>query len=92
MQPPATPPEPVPASITGLCPRCAVGFHCGRAGDGCWCAEVTLDDRVREDFARFYDGCLCPGCLREVEDARTPRPDVWRFLMRNLRRRRAARG
>ena len=45
-----------------------------------------LDDRVRGDMARFYDGCLCPECLRAIEDARPPTPSVWEFLRKNLRR------
>jgi hypothetical protein len=81
---------PEPPSITSavLCPRCGAGFDCGRDSARCWCAGVTLEDSVRADFARFYEGCLCPDCLRAVEDAREPRPDVWRFLMRNLKRKR----
>ncbi len=84
--PPATPPEPVSVSSAGVCSRCSAGFRCDRASARCWCADVTVDDRVRADLARFYDGCLCPDCLRSLEDARPPRPDVWRFLVGNLRR------
>jgi hypothetical protein len=47
-----------------------------------------VDDVVRGDMARFYDGCLCPTCLRSIEDARPPTPNVWEFLRKNLKRRR----
>lgn len=82
----ATPPEPVPASDMVLCPRCSSAFDCGRQTAGCWCANVMLDDRTRGDIARFYQGCLCPECLRAIEDARPPRPNVWAFLRTNLKR------
>jgi hypothetical protein len=84
--PSATPPEPAPTGDTVLCPRCSVGFQCGVQTGGCWCAGVMVDDRVRGDMARFYDGCLCPECLRAIEDARPPTPNVWAFLRKNLRR------
>jgi hypothetical protein len=45
-----------------------------------------LDDQVRGDMALFYDGCLCPECLRAIEDARPARPNVWEFLRKNLKR------
>jgi hypothetical protein len=47
-----------------------------------------LDDVIRADMALFYDGCLCPTCLRAIEDARPPTPNVWEFMRRNLRRQR----
>jgi hypothetical protein len=86
--PPATPPEPAPKSDTVLCPRCSAGFECGIQTGDCWCADVMLDDVIRADMALFYDGCLCPTCLRAIEDARPPTPNVWEFMRRNLRRQR----
>jgi cysteine-rich CWC protein len=86
--PPATPPEPAPTSDTVLCPRCSAGFECGIQTGDCWCAGVMLDDVIRADMARFYDGCLCPTCLRTIEDARPATPNVWKFLRRNLKRQR----
>lgn len=82
----ATPPEPVPPYDTLLCPRCSSAFDCGRQTGACWCADVMLDDQIRGDIARFYNGCLCPDCLRTVENARPPRPNVWEFLRTNLKR------
>ena len=84
--PSATPPEQAPTGDTVLCPRCSAGFQCCVRTGGCWCAGVMLDDRVRGDMARFYDGCLCPECLRAIEDVRPPTPNVWEFLRKNLRR------
>lgn len=82
-------PEPISPNDTVLCPRCSNGFECGVRAERCWCADVTLDTRVRGDLVRFYDGCLCPDCLRTIEDARPPRGSVWRFLLENWRRKRA---
>lgn len=83
---PATPPQPAPSNDTVLCPRCSSDFECGAQAGGCWCAKVVLDDRVRGDLATFYKGCLCPQCLQSIEDDRPPRPSVWTFLKKNLRR------
>jgi hypothetical protein len=85
---PPTPPESAPMSDTVLCSRCSSGFECGIATGECWCAGVMLDDRIRADMALFYDGCLCPECLRSIEDSRPPAPSVWAFLRKNLKRRR----
>ena len=86
--PPATPPEPVPTSDMVLCPRCESGFECGMATGDCWCAGVMLDDQIRGDIARFYNGCLCPECLDVIEGARPATQNVWEFLRKNLKRRR----
>ncbi len=45
-----------------------------------------LDNRIRGDIARFYQGCLCPECLRTLENARPPKPNVWEFLRTNRKR------
>lgn len=86
----ATPQDPAPVTDAALCARCSSGFQCGARSDRCWCADVMLDDKVRSDMALFYDGCLCPDCLRTIEDARPARPNVWAFLRKNLKRRRQA--
>ncbi len=36
---------------------------------GCWCAEVTLSHELQAQLASDYAGCLCPACLRELEQA-----------------------
>lgn len=75
-----------PAGTASTCPRCSEPFGCGVASGACWCAGVTLDDAVRADFARFYDGCLCPTCLHALEATRPARQPVKDFLARQLRR------
>jgi hypothetical protein len=82
----ATPPEPAAPSDMLLCPRCSSAFDCGRHTGGCWCADVMLDDQIRGDIALFYQGCLCPECLRTLEKARPPKPNVWEFLRTNRKR------
>jgi hypothetical protein len=59
------PPPAAPAG-TDRCPRCDATFGCGIATGGCWCVQValTVDEQAR--LAAAYDGCLCPGCLREL--------------------------
>ncbi len=87
--PRATPPPAGPADSV-LCPRCSEGFECGVNTGNCWCASVTVDAAVRENLAGFYNGCLCPACLQEIEDHRPARQGVWAFLKKNLKRPRAA--
>jgi hypothetical protein len=78
---PATPPN-----ETSLCPRCESAFECGALSGGCWCAESSLDDAVRADLATFYEGCLCPECLKTIADNKPQRPSVRAFLASQLRR------
>lgn len=82
----APPPQPAPQTDTVLCPRCEEGFGCGAKTGGCWCSDVVLDDRTRADLATFYNGCLCPKCLQQIEDDRPRPPSVVQFLKKNLRR------
>lgn len=84
----ATPSTPSTPGDAVLCPRCSAGFECGVSNGGCWCKGVALNDATRADLALFYNGCLCPACLHEIEDNR-PRPlGAWAFLKMNLKRRR----
>jgi hypothetical protein len=82
----ATPPSSAPANDTVLCPRCSAPFECGAKAGGCWCTGVVLDDQIRADLATFYKGCLCRECLETIEGGRPPRPSVWVFLKKNLKR------
>lgn len=68
------------------CPRCAASFECGVDDGSCWCASVTVDATTRASFSQFYRGCLCPACLRELEDSRPGQPSVRAFLASQLRR------
>ena len=53
---------------TDRCPRCDATFGCGIAGGSCWCAQVTLTPERQAQLATDYAGCLCPACLRELDD------------------------
>jgi hypothetical protein len=81
---PATPPD-----QTSLCPRCESTFDCGVLSGSCWCAKVALDDAVRADLVRFYEGCLCSDCLKLIAEVKPPRPSVRSFLASQLRRKTA---
>jgi hypothetical protein len=81
-----TPPQPAPGVDTVLCPRCDAGFQCGANTGACWCAQVMLDDKIRDDLAGFYKGCLCRSCLQMLEDVRPPKASVVQFLKQQLRR------
>jgi len=48
------------------CPRCDAGFGCAARTSGCWCGAVQLSAEHRAQLAAEYEGCLCPGCLREL--------------------------
>jgi len=68
------------------CPRCEASFGCGVDSGSCWCADVVLDGAVRSHLASFYDGCLCPDCLKTIEETRPVRMSVREFLASQLRR------
>lgn len=55
------------SAINAACPRCAQPFHCGAADARCDCFDLQLDDTLREQLARQYNGCLCLACLRELK-------------------------
>jgi hypothetical protein len=71
-----------------VCPRCSTPFQCGVQTGACWCKDVSLSAATREAFAQYYDGCLCPDCLKTLDEARPPVPSVRSFLAAQLKRRR----
>jgi hypothetical protein len=54
------------------CPRCDARFGCGIGTGTCWCAEVQLTAERQAQLAAEFDGCLCPECLRELEQGTSP--------------------
>ena len=52
-----------------VCPRCSTPFECGVQTGACWCKDVELSDATRAAFAQYYDGCLCPECLKTLDKA-----------------------
>lgn len=45
------------------CEACGRSFNCGATLRGCWCTEVKLSERVREQLRARYQHCLCRECL-----------------------------
>lgn len=62
-----------PATPNERCPRCDGAVGCGIATGACWCTEVTLPVERQRELAAQYEGCLCPACLRELEQAPSDR-------------------
>jgi hypothetical protein len=76
------------ATSQTVCPRCSNAFECGIDSGACWCADVSLNDTTRAAFAQYYDGCLCPDCLRSLEEDRPHAPTVRAFLASQLKHKR----
>lgn len=55
--------------IVKICPRCASSLTCHReAVAQCACATVILAPATRAYLAKTAYDCLCPGCLRELNE------------------------
>jgi rhodanese-related sulfurtransferase len=52
------------ANSTHKCPKCQTLFYLCNPGN-CWCDNVTLSMRFRNQMKNTYDSCLCPNCLKE---------------------------
>jgi hypothetical protein len=52
-----------------LCKRCGSSFECN-VGDviRCQCSGVLLREKTRQFLDKTYWGCLCVGCLKEIND------------------------
>jgi hypothetical protein len=53
---------------TIVCKRCGSQFEC-KVGDvnNCQCSTVSLSDATRKFLANTHFGCLCAGCLTDIE-------------------------
>jgi Cysteine-rich CWC len=51
------------------CPRCGGDFQCGAADPAtlCACKAVALDEPTLAALRERHAGCLCVGCLRDVQ-------------------------
>jgi len=49
-------------SFLQQCPRCNGGFLC-YGDENCWCQEVQIHSRTREQLREQFNGCLCTNCL-----------------------------
>ena len=62
--------------VNANCPRCGGPFRCGVSDEHCACFDLQISPALREHVASRYDGCLCIGCLRELNraEAQTQNP------------------
>jgi len=56
------------AVVDDRCPRCGGDFHCG-ANDAaaCACTTIALNATMLAALRQRFTGCLCLGCLREIQ-------------------------
>ena len=48
------------------CEACGSQFTCGATLAGCWCSEIKLSARQRDELKDRYRSCLCSECLRSI--------------------------
>jgi len=46
-----------------VCGSCGESFGCGAKLEGCWCAEVKLQEATVAKLNAQYSDCLCRKCL-----------------------------
>lgn len=51
------------------CERCGAKFECGVETGDCWCFMLPVSQEVLKNLSDKFDGCLCPECLLENEQA-----------------------
>ena len=56
-------------SEPATCEACGNAFTCGATLAGCWCAEVTVSERLRAQLRNRYQNCLCRSCLERLAEA-----------------------
>ncbi|MBS1531408.1 MAG: cysteine-rich CWC family protein [Bacteroidetes bacterium] len=50
------------------CERCRSSFECkANAVTKCQCSQVQLTLNETQYISEMFDGCLCAGCLRELQ-------------------------
>ncbi|HWC26841.1 MAG TPA: cysteine-rich CWC family protein [Solirubrobacteraceae bacterium] len=74
------------SATPAVCPRCSGAFECGIGTGACWCRELDIHEITRASLTAFYEGCLCPNCLRSLHDDRPPVPSTRSFLAAQLKR------
>ena len=55
-----------------VCESCGDEFTCGASLKGCWCMDLQLTDKSREELKKKFDDCLCPSCLKEFAEPESP--------------------
>ena len=52
---------------TKVCEACGESFDCEVSlGKGCWCGEIRLSEKSRQELRAKYRDCLCRACLEKV--------------------------
>ena len=52
------------------CSKCGQPFGCGGLF-GCWCRDVELDEATLKTLRGTYADCLCPNCLKALQNTVT---------------------
>lgn len=47
------------------CPRCGAEFYCHHDST-CWCLNLEVPERLKEQLSMDYADCLCEACLLEL--------------------------
>jgi Cysteine-rich CWC len=55
---------------TAPCPICGGHFRCAAGEARCWCHAFVLAGETLAALGRLAVGCVCPGCLAELEAAK----------------------
>lgn len=48
-----------------VCQSCGEEFVCGATLKGCWCMEIDLSEKVRQNLKTQFLNCLCRNCLEK---------------------------
>ncbi len=48
-----------------VCQSCGEEFVCGATLKGCWCMEIELSEKARQNLKTRFRNCLCRNCLEK---------------------------
>ena len=52
-----------------VCESCGEEFTCGATLKGCWCMNVEITEKTREQLKAEFKNCLCKNCLEKFNSA-----------------------
>ena len=52
-----------------VCEACGAEFGCGAERNSCWCMDVELTEKTREQLREDFKNCLCRNCLEKFDSA-----------------------
>ena len=64
------------------CSKCQTVFHCQNDARGCWCEELQLSEITLANLKAGYENCLCPTCLKEIEQKQVINEDITATIRR----------